>query len=81
MIGAKGYSMEVPLPFRAFVSKGVSRQIESDTLFLEDVVAGTFECDVGRILKPALDRLWKACGWERSAFYDNYEWVGLAKSF
>jgi hypothetical protein len=80
LIGVAAYSMAIP-PMAASSFACRIRRIDSDTLFLPEVVAETFECNLGEVLKPVFDALWKAAGWEGSIFYDNSEWVGLAKVF
>jgi hypothetical protein len=80
LTGVEGYSMEILLaaaPARAYRN----RRIKNDTLFLPHVMANTFECSLDEVFKPAFDAMWRAAGWEGSIFYDNSEWVGLARSF
>lgn len=81
LIGVAGYSMAIPPTTGPYFVGRRLRRIDTETLFLPEVVAETFECDLGEVLKPAFDALWKAAGWEGSIFYSNSEWVGLAKVF
>ena len=79
LIGVEGYSMEIPVLAVTPVRTYPNRRIKNDTLFLPDVVAETFECDLGEVFKPAFDAMWRAAGLEGSIFYDQSEWVGLAR--
>jgi hypothetical protein len=80
LTGVEGFSMDIPLavvPAPTFRN----RRIKNDALFLPDVVAETFESHLGAVLKPAFDSMWRAAGWEGSIFYNDSEWVGLARRF
>ncbi len=44
---------------------------DRDFLELPEVVAEDYGSDVGRLLRPAFDALWQACGIEQSANYDQ----------
>ena len=49
---------------------GVPR-IDRDTLLLPDVSVESFEVDLPRLLRPVLDALWQAGGWDGSRNYDG----------
>src|SRR5262249_11430945 len=68
LTGVAGHSMAIPWPAEANLS---GRPIRSDVLFLPEVVAETFECDLGQVLKPMFDAMWRAAGCEGSLFYDG----------
>jgi hypothetical protein len=73
--------LEIPLPLFAAVillqvrgfrmSSFGNDQIDREVLQLPEVVIEGYAVDVGRILQPAFDALWQACGIERSMNYDE----------
>lgn len=68
LLGIAGYRMATRR-FRA----AAGRPVERDRLVVPDVVAedtGLDEGGVERLLRPAFDRVWHACGYPRSPHYD-----------
>jgi hypothetical protein len=53
-----------------------SRPFGEQLLSLPEVIVESYEASLGRGLKSAIDRIWNACGYERSIhFDDNGNWV------
>jgi hypothetical protein len=70
LIGVKGYSMAV---VRFFEQE--SRTINQDILQLPEAIIENYEIKAERVLKPAFDAIWNACGFARSLNYDEQgEW-------
>ena len=67
LVGIRGYKMSTGV----FRDDGDS--IDSDTLFLPDIIVEGYGVPAAKILRPAFDALWQASGFERSPSYDK-EW-------
>lgn len=49
--------------------------IDRDCLLVPEILVDSFDCDVPRLLRPAFDAVWNACGHPRSRNYDeNGRW-------
>lgn len=66
-LGVHGYSLFVG----AMRWQSNTHQIERQDLYLEDVVIQDAAQDFSRVIRPAFDQVWNACGWPRSMNYDT----------
>jgi len=67
LVDVKGYQMTVDHKYR----NHMAHQIDRDTLILSDIRIDDYAVNVSRLLKPAFDAIWRACGWSGSLNYDN----------
>lgn len=77
--------LQVPPPFVALLglceARGINflmpnyfaenTPIERDRLSLPEVLLESYDVDVPKAMKPLLDALWNASGWQSSPFYDG----------
>jgi ATP-dependent helicase YprA (DUF1998 family) len=68
LTGVKGYKMELD-PTLSVPPGG--EPIERDLIAVPDVLVDAYGCDLARVMKPAFDTVWNACGWSRSMNYDE----------
>ena len=64
LFGVKGFTMALGYPMFP------GPKIERDLLPLPEIMVEDYSLDVGRLLRPAFDALWQACGREQSVNYD-----------
>jgi hypothetical protein len=67
LLGVKGYLME----FGRMPSLLTSQAIDRDNLILSENLIEEFDCDVSKEMRPTLDAVWQASGWECSRNYDE----------
>ncbi len=68
VIGAKGAHMALAPRFRHSIQQD---PVDRDMLLLPDVVIDRIPCDVPRVLRPAFDAVWNACGISQSLNFDE----------
>jgi hypothetical protein len=51
--------------------QGQPSQVERDHLFMEEIIIQNPDQDFSKLIRPAFDRIWNACGWARSLNYDE----------
>jgi hypothetical protein len=57
------------------------KEIEQDVLMLPEIMVEDLSIRPSSLLKPALDRVWNACGVSGSPYFDNAgNWVGQQRS-
>jgi hypothetical protein len=67
-LGAKGFSIKWRDFFhlnRNYIS------IDREDLMFPKIIVKDFDEDIEQMLRPTFDRIWNACGYEKSAFYDE----------
>jgi hypothetical protein len=75
LIGVKGQKMA--LDFRQQMAMGASGEINRDVLVLPEILVEDLSKRVGPLLKPALDLVWNACGYDGSVYFDqDRNWIG-----
>jgi hypothetical protein len=67
LIGIKGYVMGVD----SFWWPGEFHPIDRDELIISPIRIESYDLPVDRILKPAFDSIWNACGFKQSINYDK----------
>jgi len=67
LIGVKDYVMWVD----NFMWPNDSHPVDRDELIIPEIKLENYEQPADRILKPAFDAIWNACGYERSRNYDE----------
>jgi hypothetical protein len=68
IIGAKGFKLALGTDeLTSFVPKVIDR----DVLHLPEVVVDNYDSDINGIIKPILDGLWNASGYDSCTFYDS----------
>lgn len=67
LLGVKGYRITIPEE-RGF---NLHDQIDRPDLIMPEALIDAFESDVAQAIKPILDIIWNAAGWERSMSYDE----------
>lgn len=73
LFGVKGYSMGIN-PARYLVHN--NNVIDRDILSLPEIIVDKYEDDITKLLKPAFDSIWNACGFQRSYNYNEQgEWA------
>ena len=73
LLGVKGYSMAVDR-WKYRISE--SHTIDRDILLLPEIMIEGYEDTAEKVLRPAFDSIWNACGFPRSFNYnDNGEWA------
>lgn len=71
LIGVKGFALSLPHRYLVYSRMGVDR----DVLPIPEVMVQSYEAPEHEILRPVLDALWQAGGFERSYSYDDSgEW-------
>jgi hypothetical protein len=65
-LGVRGYSMFVG----SMRWQSNAHHVERDNLFLDEIMVEDEAPDFGRIIRPAFDQVWNACGWAKSLNYD-----------
>ena len=69
LLNVSGYTMSLRS------SEPQENPIDRDCLLVPEILVDSFDCDVPRLLKPAFDAIWNACGHPRSRNYDeNGRW-------
>jgi hypothetical protein len=69
ILGVKGTALTVE---RSLHSRGLGVEtIDRDTLLLPDLLVEDYSQPPDRLLRPALDVVWQAAGWQRSPSYDE----------
>ncbi len=59
------------------LSHGDSRLIERDLLLIPEILVDDYDTDVFKLLQPAFDTVWQACGLQQCWNYnDDGSWVG-----
>ena len=66
IVGAKGAYMAVSPRY----SLRIQHPIDRDVLIMPDVLIEEYACDLLRVLRPAFDVVWNACGFEHNLNYD-----------
>ncbi len=75
LVGVRGFTISINT--RGGMDNSDFRPIQRDLLLLPDVQIDDYETLIKAALKPLLDALWNAAGWERSYSYNaNGAWVG-----
>lgn len=69
LIGVRGLKMALPQALLLSIGEGAA--IDRDVLMLPDVVVEDLSADPAKLLKPALDLVWNACGISSSLNFDN----------
>jgi hypothetical protein len=64
LVGVKGFTMSHGYPMFT------NPKIEREVLPLPEVLIEDYSVDAGRVLRPAFDALWQACGLEQCVNYD-----------
>jgi hypothetical protein len=67
ILGVRGYTMFV----ESMRWQSQSRQIERDSLYLDEVVVDNPDQEFSHTMHPVFDQLWNACGWAGSMNYDK----------
>lgn len=72
MVGAKGYELALERTWTSFRPKLIDR----DVLLLPEAVVQNYDENLHEMIKPILDGIWNACGYESCNFYDaNGQWI------
>ena len=73
LLGVRDYEMA-----HECIRSSKIRPVDRDALVVPEAEGPNLDReDVGRLMKPALDQIWNACGYERSMLYDaDCRWVG-----
>ena len=75
LIGVRGLTLWIG-PLRQ-IKMGGGTLIDRDVLILPEILVEDLSAPVGPLLKPTLDLVWNACGFEHSIFFDDAgNWVG-----
>lgn len=75
LLGLRGYEMLLGVPYPT----SSARPVDRDALIVPEVMVreppamdrGPDEANVGRLLRPAFDRVWNACGHPAATVYDT----------
>jgi len=74
MVGATGYKLALERTVSSFHPKLIDR----DVLLLPETVVQSYDINLYEMIKPILDGIWNACGYDHCNFYDaNGNWIGL----
>jgi len=49
---------------------------DRDILITQDVLLDTYDVDVPLVMKPVVDEIWNAAGFEESLYYKDGKWIG-----
>jgi hypothetical protein len=52
---------------------------DREVLMPQDLLLDTYDVDVFRVMKPLLDEIWNAAGYEGSPYYRDGKWIGGQK--
>jgi hypothetical protein len=75
LIGVRGFRLAVDVTIE--LEMGGTRPIDRDVLPLPDIFVEDFRTPIGPLLKPTLDMVWNACGYDRSPYFDHAgNWIG-----
>jgi hypothetical protein len=70
LVGVKGYELAVGLDLDPY-------PFDRDTLLMPEVLLDSFDCQVGREMKPLFDRVWNAAGLPKCLHYNQEgDWIG-----
>jgi hypothetical protein len=74
LIGISGYTMHRN---SRFLHWDGGHPIDRDALIIPEIMIEDFDCNPGKVMKPAFDAIWNAAGWPRSINYDKEgNWIG-----
>lgn len=68
-VGVLGFRMAVPPPSK------YTKEIDRDILLCPEILIEDFTSEVEARMKPALDAVWNAVGWQGSPNYQGNRWV------
>jgi hypothetical protein len=75
LIGVRGQKMA--LDAQRQLAMGASGAIDRDVLVLPEIFVENLSARADLLLKPVLDLVWNACGYDASVYFDqNGNWIG-----
>ncbi len=73
LLDVQGYTLHVPDRLGAFAG---GEPFDRAVLAPQEVLIETYSDDIPSVMKPLLDEIWNAAGFEGSPYYRGDEWIG-----